>query len=81
LLPAPRLITHFEVEGCGNFADFRDVLSNQLLLGSDMLQSPVDAVGQTAELGFWESPFFVSKFRWIESWISPKALAIRRPGG
>jgi hypothetical protein len=35
-------------EGRGYLLDVLDVLSDWLLLGLDMLQSPVDAVGQTA---------------------------------
>jgi hypothetical protein len=81
LFLAPRAIAPFGFEGRGNLADFLDVGSDRLLLGSDMVQSPVDAVGQTAELGFREPPFSSSKFRWIESRTSPRASAIRRPGG
>jgi hypothetical protein len=51
------------------------------LLSSDVVQSPVDAVGQPSELGGCESPFFSSKLRWIESRTSLKASAICSPGG
>ena len=81
LLLAIRATFPANFEGRGHLLEILDIFSNWLLLGLDMLQSPVDAVGQTAELGFCESPFFSSKFRWIESWISPRASAIRRPGG
>ncbi len=68
-------------EGSGYLLDVLDVFSDRLLLGLDEVQSPVDAVGQTVKLLFCESPFFASKFRWIESRTSFKASAIRRPGG
>ena len=69
------------VEGRGYLLDVLDVFSDCLLLGLDVVQSPVDAVGQTVELLFCEPPFFASKFRWIDSRTSSKASAIRRPGG
>ena len=68
-------------EGRGYLLDVLDVFSDRLLLGLDMLQSPVDAAGQPAELLFCEPPFFASKFRWIDSPTSFKAAAICRPGG
>ena len=68
-------------EGRGYLLDVLDVFLDCLLLGLDLLQSPVDAVGQPAELLFCEPPFFSSKFRWIDSRTSFKASAIRRPGG
>ena len=68
-------------QGRGHLVDVLDVLSDCLLLGLDMLQSPVDAVGKTAELLFCEPPFFASKFRWIDSRTSFKAAAMSRPGG
>ena len=69
------------VEGRGHSVDVFDVLSDWLLLGLDVLQSPVNASGQSAELLLCEPPFFASKFRWIDSGTSSKASAIRRPGG
>src|SRR6516225_871879 len=51
------------VEGRGYLLDVLDVFSDRLLLGLDVVHSPVDAVGQTTELLFCESPFFASKFR------------------
>ena len=36
---------------------------------------------QPAELLLREPPFFASKFRWIDSWTSFSASAIRKPGG
>ena len=65
----------------GYLLDVLDVVSERLLFRADGLQAPVDAVGQSAELLLGEPPFFSSKFRWIESCTSPRAFAIRRPGG
>jgi hypothetical protein len=80
LLPR-RAVVPCGFEGRGNFLDLLDVSSDRLLLGSDVVQSPVDASGQPSEFGGSESPFFSSKLRWIESRTSVKASAIRRPGG
>src|SRR5208337_5092042 len=68
-------------EGLGHLVDVLDILSDWLLVGSDVLQSPVNASGQSAELLLCKPPFFASKFRWIDSRTSSKASAIRRPGG
>ena len=68
-------------EGRGHLVEVLDVLSDRPLLGLDVLQSPVDAAGQPAELLFCEPPFFASKFRRIDSRTSSKASAIRKPGG
>ena len=69
------------LEGRGYLLDVLDVLSDRLLLGLDMVQSPVDAAGQAAELLLCEPPFFASKFRRIDSRTSFKASAMSRPGG
>src|SRR5262249_12405295 len=68
-------------EGLGDLLGVLDVLLDRLLLGLNVLQSPVDASGQTAELLFCKYPFFESKFLWIDSRTSSKASSIRRPGG
>src|SRR5487761_2056800 len=81
LFLTPRAVALFGFEGRGDFGNFRDVGADRLLLDSDIVQSSVDAVAEPAELGFCEPPFFSSTFRWIESRTSPKASAIRRPGG
>ena len=81
LLLAVRAIPLSRFEGRGYLLDVLDVLSDWLLLGLDMLQSPVNASGQSAQLLFCEPPFFASKFRWIDWRTSFKAWAIRRPGG
>ena len=51
------------LKGCGHLVNVLDVLSDGLLLGSDVFQSLVNAPAQTAKVLFRESPFFVSKFR------------------
>lgn len=81
LRPAILATSASRVEGRGHLVDVLDVLADWLLLGLDMLQSPVDAAGQSAQLLLCETPFFASKFRWIDSRTSSKAAAIRRPGG
>ena len=68
-------------EGRGYLLDVLDVFLDFLLFGLDFVQTSVDAVGQATELLFCESPFFSSKFRWIDSRTSPKAFVIRKPGG
>ncbi len=81
LLLAVRATSLSRFEGRGYLLDVLDVLADWLLLGLDMLQSPVDAAGKSAQLLLCEPPFFASKFRWIDSRTSSKASAIRRPGG
>ena len=80
LLPR-RAVVPSGFESRGYLLEVLDVVSDRLLLGSDMVQSPVDAAGQSSQLGGGASPFFASKLRWIESRTSVKASAIRRPGG
>ena len=81
LLLAIRAALRSGLEGRGYLRDVLDILSDRLLLGSDMVQSPVDATGQAAELLLCEPPFFASKFRPIDSRTSFKASAMIRPGG
>ena len=49
------LVSRFE--GRGYLLDVLDVFSDRLLLGLDVVQSPLDAVGQTAQLLLW-NPLF-----------------------
>src|SRR3954452_7651330 len=81
LLPAIRAALRPGLEGRGYLLDVLDIRPDRLLLGTDMVQSPVDAAGQAAELLLREPPFFASKFRRVDSRASFKASAIRRPGG
>src|SRR5262249_34896963 len=53
-------------EGGGNFLDVLDVFADRCLLVPNFVSTPVDALGQAAELLFGEPPFFSSKFRWID---------------
>ena len=61
-------------EGRGHLRDHLDVVSDHLLLFLDFVQAPVDASGQAAELLLCEPPFFASKFRWIDSRTSWRAV-------
>lgn len=81
-----RLLTRGDIvpsnfEGCGNLLEVFDVVAERLLLGSHMVQAPVDARGQPSELLLGKPPFFSSRLRWIESRTSCKASAMRNPGG
>src|SRR5690348_69468 len=67
LLPAIRAALRPGIEGRGYLLDVLDILSDRLLLRSDLVQSPVDAAGQAAELLLREPPFFASRFRPIDS--------------
>src|SRR5262249_5147075 len=68
-------------EGGGYFLDVLHVFSDRFLLVPNFVPASVDASGQAAELLFGESPFFASKFRWIDARTSSSESAIRRPGG
>ena len=81
LLLAIRAIPLSRFEGRSDLLNVLDVFSDGLLLGLDLIQTSVDAIGQAAELLFFEAPFFSSKFRWIDSRTSPNASAMRKPGG
>src|SRR5512135_3710962 len=69
------------LEGRSHLRDHLDVFSDYLLLLLDFIEAPLDASGQSAELLLCEPPFVASKFRWIDSWTSLRASAIRTPGG
>ena len=81
VLLAIRAIPPSRFEGRSDLLDVLDVFSDFLLLGLDLVQTSVDAVGQADQLLLCEPPFFSSKFRWIDSRTSLKASAIRSPGG
>lgn len=59
--PCPRF------EGLGDFLDVLDVVADQLLLLAHLVPAAVDAAGESAELLLCESPFFASRFRWIDA--------------
>src|SRR5690349_707374 len=69
------------VQGRGDLLDRRDVTPDRLLLGAHQVQPLVDTSSQPAQLLLGEPPFFASRFRWIDCRTSPKASAIRNPGG
>ncbi len=74
-----RLCSGFESRG--HLFEVFNIFSNRLLFLPNFVETMVYALGQSAKLLFREPPFFSSKFRWIESRTSPKASAIRKPGG
>src|SRR4051812_33749927 len=65
----------------GHLRDHSDVVSDYCLLRVDFLKARLDAAREPTQLLRRESPFFASKFRWIDSWTSLSASAIRKPGG
>src|SRR4051794_28005989 len=65
------------LERRGHLRDHLDVFSDDLLLLLDLVQAPLDASGQAAELLLRESPFFSSRFRWSDPWTSVSPSAIR----
>src|SRR3954469_15572705 len=69
------------LERRGHLRDHLDVSSDDLLLIFDLVEAPLDASGQAAELLRRESPFFSSKSRWSDAWTSVSASATRPPGG
>ncbi|MGI8520829.1 MAG: hypothetical protein ACR2MC_09550 [Actinomycetota bacterium] len=44
-LLARRVIPLGRIEGCGDFAEFLDILSDRHLLGRNLVQATVDAAG------------------------------------
>ena len=65
----------------GHLRDHSHVSSDHLLLLFDFVQTRLDASRQAAELLLREPPFCASRFRWIDSWTSFSASALRNPGG
>lgn len=74
-------VTPGRIQGRSDLHDRRDGTPDRFLLGLHQRQPGVDAGGQPPQLGLREPPFFASKFRWIDSWTSWRAAAIRSPGG
>ena len=81
LLPTVAATSPPWVEGRRDSRDVLDVVADRLLFGPDFVEASVDAAGQAAELLLREPPFFSSRSRWIDARTSPKASAIRKPGG
>lgn len=61
--------------------DLLHVGANGFLCGVDGAQPPVDVSGQPRESVVSSPPFFASRLRWSDACTSPKASAMRRPGG
>ena len=61
--------------------DILHVGANGFLCGVDGVQPPVDVAGQPRESVVSSPPFFGARLRWSEACTSPKASAMRRPGG
>ena len=61
--------------------DILHVGANGFLCGVDGTQPPVDISGQPRESVVSSPPFFASRLRWSDACTSPKASAMRRPGG
>ena len=74
-----RTIVRFEC--CLDRPDILHVGANGFLCGVDGIQSPVDVSGQPRESVVSRPPFFASRLGWSEACTSPKASAMRRPGG
>jgi hypothetical protein len=55
--------------------------ANGFLCGVDGAQPSVDVSGQPRESVVSSPPFFAARLRWSEACTSPKASAMRRPGG
>jgi hypothetical protein len=69
------------VQSRSHLPDRLDLAPDRFLLGLDQVQALVDTGSQPAQLLLREPPFFASKFRWIDCRTSPRASAIRMPGG
>jgi hypothetical protein len=61
--------------------DILHVGANGFLCGVDGTQPPVAVSGQPRESVVSSPPFFASRLRWSDACTSPKASAMRRPGG
>jgi hypothetical protein len=56
-------------------------VAHVLLGGLHAAQPPVDVAGQTCESVLRSPPFCASRFRWSDARTSPRASAMRMPGG
>ena len=61
--------------------DILHVGANGFLCGVDDTQPPVDVAGQPRESVVSSPPFCASRFRWSDARTSPRASAMRMPGG
>jgi hypothetical protein len=69
------------IEGGRHRDDVVDVPSDRDLGVLDQAEPPIDAPGQAAQERLGTPPLFAARFRWSDWRTSPKASAIRRPGG
>ena len=76
-----RTRTTVRFEPCLDRPDILHVGANGFLCGVDGVQPPVDVSGQPRESVVSSPPFFTSRLRWSDACTSPKASAMRRPGG
>ena len=74
-----RTIVRFE--RCLDRPHILHVGANGFLCGVDGVQPSVDVSGQPRESVVSSPPFFASRLRWSDACTSPKAAAMRRPGG
>ncbi len=75
------LIPLGRIQGGPDLDDILDVLANRLLGLLDRSQPPIEEPSQSSQERLGTPPFFASRFRWSDWRTSPKASAIRRPGG
>jgi hypothetical protein len=69
------------IQGRVDLDDFRDVLTDFLLLDPDEIQAAVNTCRQPLQLRFGEPPFFTDRLRVSDACTSPSASAMRNPGG
>jgi hypothetical protein len=79
--PPPWHAAAVRIERGGHLAKILDTILQSLLLLLDLGNAPVDGVGQSLKPLVCRPPFFASRFRCREDWISPRASAIFSPGG
>ena len=69
------------VEGGLDGPHLRHLVAHIFLGGLHTAQPPVDVAGQTCESRMRRPPFWASRFRWRDARTSPRASAMRMPGG
>ena len=69
------------VKGGLDGSHLRHLVAHLVLGGLHTAQPPVDVAGQTGESLMCCPPFWASRFRWRDARTSPRASAMRMPGG
>ena len=69
------------VEGGLDSPHLCHLVAHVFLGGRHTAQPPVDVTGQTGESVLRRPPFWASRFRWRDARPSPRASAMRMPGG